>query len=219
MAYSLLGIFDINMPLLYGEGEKAFHRLQLEIIRQSDDESILVWPRNPSKVIEKGLLALDVSCFTEVADCVPFPLMEREHYEVTNKGLRIICHMPNALLDKFSRGEKRAALVLMPLNVVVRRPHPSRQQSVTPCLMFIASRSLPESGPMKYFTGQRTDLVEVTGPLPCRIPDIKNAAANIKDFADRAWVAFCGIADADHTAVPVYFPFRETYSHLRYSTD
>jgi len=27
IAYSLLGIFDVNMPLLYGEGEKSFIRL------------------------------------------------------------------------------------------------------------------------------------------------------------------------------------------------
>src|SRR2546430_1465374 len=27
-AYSLLGLFDVNMPLLYGEGEKSFIRLQ-----------------------------------------------------------------------------------------------------------------------------------------------------------------------------------------------
>jgi len=26
-AYSLLGLFDINMPLLYSEGERAFQRL------------------------------------------------------------------------------------------------------------------------------------------------------------------------------------------------
>ena len=31
-AYSMLGIFDLNMPLLYGEGDKAFRRLQEEII-------------------------------------------------------------------------------------------------------------------------------------------------------------------------------------------
>jgi hypothetical protein len=28
MAYSLLGIFEVNMPLLYGEGDRAFIRLQ-----------------------------------------------------------------------------------------------------------------------------------------------------------------------------------------------
>ncbi|KAI0129760.1 heterokaryon incompatibility protein-domain-containing protein, partial [Xylariales sp. AK1849] len=43
MAYCLLGIFDINMPLLYGEGRKAFLRLQEEIIRGTTDTSILAW--------------------------------------------------------------------------------------------------------------------------------------------------------------------------------
>lgn len=43
MAYCLLGLFDVNMPLLYGEGEKAFMRLQLEIIKKSPDESIFAW--------------------------------------------------------------------------------------------------------------------------------------------------------------------------------
>lgn len=40
IAYCLLGIFDINMPLLYGEGTKAFLRLQDEIIKRTDDLSI-----------------------------------------------------------------------------------------------------------------------------------------------------------------------------------
>ena len=30
-AYSLMGLLDVNMPMLYGEGKKAFHRLQLEM--------------------------------------------------------------------------------------------------------------------------------------------------------------------------------------------
>jgi hypothetical protein len=42
-AYCLLGLFDVNMPPLYGEGEKAFARLQLEILKTSDDESIFAW--------------------------------------------------------------------------------------------------------------------------------------------------------------------------------
>ncbi|RMZ09330.1 hypothetical protein D0862_03657 [Hortaea werneckii] len=42
-AYSLLGLFDVNIPLLYGEREKAFMRLQEEIIRRSPDESIFAW--------------------------------------------------------------------------------------------------------------------------------------------------------------------------------
>jgi hypothetical protein len=43
MAYSLLGIFDVNMPLLYGEGRKAFTRLQEEILRTSNDQSLFAW--------------------------------------------------------------------------------------------------------------------------------------------------------------------------------
>lgn len=42
IAYSLLGLFDVNMPLLYGEGEKAFQRLLQEIIKGTGDPSVLV---------------------------------------------------------------------------------------------------------------------------------------------------------------------------------
>ncbi|KAI1653546.1 HET-domain-containing protein [Daldinia decipiens] len=44
MAYCLLGIFGIHMTLIYGEGlEGAFRRLQEEILKRSDDHSILAW--------------------------------------------------------------------------------------------------------------------------------------------------------------------------------
>ncbi|KAF2425278.1 HET-domain-containing protein [Tothia fuscella] len=44
IAYCLLGIFNINMPLLYGEGQvRAFGRLQEEIMRQTEDHSIFAW--------------------------------------------------------------------------------------------------------------------------------------------------------------------------------
>lgn len=50
MAYCLLGLFDVNMPLLYGEGEKAFQRLQHEIIATSDDDSVFAW----GEVVDMG---------------------------------------------------------------------------------------------------------------------------------------------------------------------
>jgi len=34
IAYCLIGIFDVNMPLLYGEGPRAFLRLQEEILKR-----------------------------------------------------------------------------------------------------------------------------------------------------------------------------------------
>jgi hypothetical protein len=45
LAYCLLGIFGVNMPLLYGEGEKAFIRLQEEILKSTSDYSLFAWGR------------------------------------------------------------------------------------------------------------------------------------------------------------------------------
>ena len=42
-AYSLMGLFDIYMPMIYGEREKSFLRLQQHIIQKSKDESIFAW--------------------------------------------------------------------------------------------------------------------------------------------------------------------------------
>lgn len=36
-AYSLMGLFDINMPMVYGEGKRAFVRLQEEIMKISNE--------------------------------------------------------------------------------------------------------------------------------------------------------------------------------------
>jgi hypothetical protein len=46
-AYCLLGLFDINMPLLYGEGRKSFFRLQEELLKCSSDQSLLAWGIKP----------------------------------------------------------------------------------------------------------------------------------------------------------------------------
>jgi hypothetical protein len=42
-AYCLLGIFDINMPMLYGEGSKAFIRLEQEVAKETNDMSLFAW--------------------------------------------------------------------------------------------------------------------------------------------------------------------------------
>ncbi|KAM5546115.1 hypothetical protein V8D89_000241 [Ganoderma adspersum] len=56
-AYSLLGIFGITMPTLYGEGAHAFQRLQAEILQRIPDQSLFAWgdvcqpiPQEPSKI-------------------------------------------------------------------------------------------------------------------------------------------------------------------------
>ncbi|KAJ8111178.1 hypothetical protein OPT61_g6167 [Boeremia exigua] len=47
VAYSLLGIFQISMTMLYGEGEGAFLRLQKEIVHATDDLSLFAWNLAP----------------------------------------------------------------------------------------------------------------------------------------------------------------------------
>ena len=42
-AYCLMGLFNINMPTIYGEGREAFQRLQQEIMKTTFDTSIFVW--------------------------------------------------------------------------------------------------------------------------------------------------------------------------------
>lgn len=44
LAYCLLGIFNVDMDIRYGEGEyKAFIRLQRELIANINDESLFAW--------------------------------------------------------------------------------------------------------------------------------------------------------------------------------
>ncbi|KAK7894649.1 hypothetical protein LTR67_005388 [Exophiala xenobiotica] len=62
MAYCMLGLFDVHMPLIYGEGRKAFMRLQLEILKKSDDDSIYAWK---APLDRSGLLATWPTAFAE----------------------------------------------------------------------------------------------------------------------------------------------------------
>ncbi|KAI1124124.1 HET-domain-containing protein [Nemania abortiva] len=91
MAYCLLGIFDINMPLLYGEGDKAFTRLQEEIIRSSNDLSIFAWTAALND--KRSFRSLWASSPNEFRSCqfLVRPTLEwnvRGEYGITSRGLR-----------------------------------------------------------------------------------------------------------------------------------
>ncbi|KAF5363156.1 hypothetical protein D9758_008343 [Tetrapyrgos nigripes] len=98
-AYSLMGIFGVNMPPLYGEGgAKAFLRLQEEILKYSDDHSLFAWhaafdPQNPY-FESRGLLAESPSEFRDSGDvCTSTKTgLLKSPYSMTNSGLRI--HLP-----------------------------------------------------------------------------------------------------------------------------
>ncbi|KAN0096024.1 Heterokaryon incompatibility protein (HET) domain containing protein [Hyaloscypha variabilis] len=63
MAYCLLGLFDIAMPMLYGEGSKAFMRLQEEILKNEDDLSIFAWGFGTNNRGEMSCLATSPADF------------------------------------------------------------------------------------------------------------------------------------------------------------
>ena len=42
-AYSLLGLFDIHIPIVYGEGKRAFQHLQEQIMQRIQDQSLFAW--------------------------------------------------------------------------------------------------------------------------------------------------------------------------------
>lgn len=71
IAYCLLGIFGITMPMIYGEDDRAFRRLQMEIIKDVEDDSIFAWGLSAREVdsnrspdaVAGGLLAASPSDF------------------------------------------------------------------------------------------------------------------------------------------------------------
>lgn len=70
VAYCLMGIFNVHMPMLYGEGDRAFIRLQEEIIKVSDDHSIFAWESIQAGV-SGGLLATSPAAFSKSSKIVP----------------------------------------------------------------------------------------------------------------------------------------------------
>ncbi|KAI8712793.1 HET domain-containing protein [Fusarium sp. LHS14.1] len=96
LAYCLLGLFDINMPLLYGEGIKAFTRLQEEIIRHTDDQSIFAWGLRRGMIenfeFDKrtSVLAPSPAAFSASGDIVQVDTGEESApFSLTNRGIRI----------------------------------------------------------------------------------------------------------------------------------
>lgn len=71
-AYSLFGIFDVQLPLLYGEGErKAFRRLREEIVKVSNTEPTLD--------------EADTRCLADL--CITNPRHDKKRIETAKGGL------------------------------------------------------------------------------------------------------------------------------------
>ena len=98
IAYCLLGLFDVAMPLLYGEGAyNAFQRLQIEIMNKSSDESLFAWKSNEPA---SGMLAPNPSCFADSGDIIISSRLSkrvfRRPFTMSNIGLEfpVPDHLP-----------------------------------------------------------------------------------------------------------------------------
>ncbi|KIM53140.1 hypothetical protein SCLCIDRAFT_461282 [Scleroderma citrinum Foug A] len=79
-AYSLMGLLGVNMGMLYGEGKRAFHRLQLEIIRMSNDQSIFAWDPD-GKIGRSGSVLADEPSYFRA--CSGMQTMEIDKFKKT----------------------------------------------------------------------------------------------------------------------------------------
>ena len=113
-AYCLLGLFGVNMPLLYGEGGKsAFVRLQREIVQRiSDDQSILAWdPVAPSIFGRMGFIfGTSPRGFAQVEDLSVFPRPKLSRgMTLTGSGLQLDVLLGRLVGSSFAIGRKPRA--------------------------------------------------------------------------------------------------------------
>jgi hypothetical protein len=109
IAYSLLGIFDVTMPLLYGEGSRAFLRLQEELIKSFDDQTIFAWSlfapldshtgdwdgKAWESLLGGGVLALHPLAFINSRDIIPQTRLDTssEPTTITTRGILIEAYL------------------------------------------------------------------------------------------------------------------------------
>ena len=107
-AYCLLGIFEVNMPLLYGEGVRAFYRLQAEILKTCNDESIFAWVSDtPGYSGDNTMLASSPRLFKQSGKIRSDDITSawRKPLIMTNKGLEM--SIPERYLENAGLGRKR----------------------------------------------------------------------------------------------------------------
>jgi hypothetical protein len=129
MAYSLLGIFDVNMQLLYGEGDKAFIRLQKAIMEQSNDESIFAWgvgapfDGNPVAAGSRfcGMLVNSPKAFENSRHVSPISRRGLPSYQTTNEGVLYYYYTtPDFLFAPFAHRNTEALTLELSLACGIR---------------------------------------------------------------------------------------------------
>lgn len=130
-AYCLLGIFDVNMALIYGEGFKAFLRLQREIIQKSLDQSIFAWELDASLTAPNlgcSIFAMSPAWFSNSKGVKYLPLQHaqlttnedesNQPFAITNKGLELKASLERTKEDPAAGTSYEDSVFLLELNCV-----------------------------------------------------------------------------------------------------
>jgi ankyrin repeat protein len=139
LAYCLMGLFGIYMPMLYGEGERAFIRLQEEIMRISDDHSLFAWR---SEEDHGGILAISPAAFADSGNIIPVSPTYGTSNSATlsSRGINLSLRFVNsgqqvgkglAILHCTETGKERMRLALHLKDVFLRNEDFVREQSTT----------------------------------------------------------------------------------------
>jgi len=129
IAYSLFGIFGVNLPVIYGEKkQKALGRLLQEVVAQSGDISALDWVGQSSEF--NSCLPADITSY-KAPSCTLSSLSE-DDIQVSISSLRYVVDMDSFLklytllenlgAPRFANCRLHLSCIVFPVTEVIRRP-------------------------------------------------------------------------------------------------
>ena len=125
-AYSLLGIFSMSLPIVYGEGNKALGRFLAQLLTSSGDTSILAWTGNSGRF--NSCLPADIAVFHQLSTMhIPLAL---EHAKMD----AIVARLRGSSLDSSSITRFYDRLHELPVPLFVG------QRMKLPCIIFKLGR-------------------------------------------------------------------------------
>ncbi|KAK7455287.1 hypothetical protein VKT23_011160 [Stygiomarasmius scandens] len=151
-AYCLMGLFDVNLSPIYGEGgPKAFMRLQQEIIKNSNDRSIFAWVPHEENIEERGLLAITPYEFRASGDIQSSESLgyySSFSFKFNNNGLHIFVSLTPTNSDLFLASlQCQSQLDGRHLYVYLKKTNLDAYKRCQPSQLLLASSSPQESLP------------------------------------------------------------------------
>ncbi|KAJ4312469.1 hypothetical protein N0V84_009915 [Fusarium piperis] len=121
IAYCLFGLFDVNLPMLYGEGTKAFLRLQEEICQRIYDLTLFAWKTNTNEAGRgRGIFACSPDEFAYAS--------AREHARVYGGAGDVRVSNRGVIFDDIQLTIIEGQGLFLPLDLVSETPDRSQTQ-------------------------------------------------------------------------------------------